>query len=800
MKNKANKPYPLVPLRDVVIFPQMIMPLFVGRDKSVKAIEKINSNNSELVLVAQKTPTIESPEEKDLYRIGVVAKILQTVKLPDGTLKILIKAQEKVSITEVIETPHGSYEALIEKTQTIEEDGIEMKALVKSVIEEFREYSKYNNKISNETLELLDAVKDLESFIGIIISNVNLEVLKKQEILELDSMKGKLKKLLIDIGYEIGLVQAGQKIRDDVKKQVDKTQKEYFLNEQLKAIHKELGDAKEGKDEVAEFEERIKKVALTKEAREKAKSELEKFKRMNGSSADAAILRNYLEHLLSLPWGKSTKAKLDLEKSENILNLDHYALHKVKDRILEFLAVQKRTNSVKGQILCFVGPPGVGKTSLAKSIAKATGRNFVKFSLGGVRDESEIRGHRKTYLGSMPGKILYLLKRAQSSNPVMLLDEIDKIGSDYRGDPSSALLEVLDPEQNSKFADHYLEVEYDLSKVMFVATANSTDMHPALLDRMEIIKVSGYTEDEKQEIALKHLLKKQYKEHNLTKKDLEISNEAILDIIRYYTYEAGVRGLERELAKIARKVVREIEQKNAKSIKIDSSSLSKYLGIRRYQYGESEQKDLVGVTTGLAYTEYGGDLLSIEALLVPGDGKIKTTGKLGEVMQESAQAAFSFFCSRSYMYGVDHEKYKEKDLHLHVPEGAVPKDGPSAGIAMFTTIVSMLTNIPVKKTVAMTGEITLSGRVLPIGGLKEKLLAAHRGGIKTVLIPFENQKDLADIPENVTKGLKIVLVKTADEAISHALTKVPLLPEKLPATAVIDQITEENYQKSVITH
>ena len=799
MRNKINKAYPLVPLRDVVIFPRMIMPLFVGRSKSIRAIEKIDTKNHEVVLVAQKKSSVDSPKARDLYKFGVIAKILQTLKLPDGTLKTLIEAKEKIKITKVIETPHGYFEALIEKVKTVKERGVEIEALMKSVIDEFHEYSKYNTKISSETVNVIDEIKDPENLVDIIVSNMNLEVSKKQAFLELDSARAKLKELLVSIEYEIGLLSAGQKIRDDVKKQVDKTQKEYFLNEQLKAIHKELGETKQGKNEFTEFEQRIKKASLSKEAKEKARLELEKLKLMNSLSADAAIIRNYLDHILSLPWGKKTKSKLNISESENILNREHYGLHKVKDRILEFLSVQKRTKTIKGPILCFVGPPGVGKTSLAKSIAEATGRNFVKFSLGGVRDEAEIRGHRKTYLGSMPGKILYLLKKASSSNPVMLLDEIDKIGTDYRGDPASALLEVLDPEQNAKFVDHYLELEFDVSKVMFIATANSTEMHPALLDRMEIIRISGYTEDEKQKIARRHLLKKQYEEHKLTEKDLTISDKAITDIVRYYTREAGIRNLERELAKIARKVVRELDQKSKKSVKVTSSNLNKYLGVRKYQYGESEKKNLVGVTTGLAYTEVGGDLLSIEALLVPGEGKIKTTGKLGEVMQESAQAAFSFFCSRLDKYGVDQDKYKTQDIHLHVPEGAVPKDGPSAGIAMFTAIVSVLTNIPVKKTVAMTGEITLSGRVLPIGGLKEKLLAAHRGGIKTVLIPFENMKDLAEIPKNITQNLEIIPVKTADDAINCALITT-LFPKNLVKDEEIEQIKDGNYQKCAITH
>jgi len=800
--NKINKTYPLVPLRDAVIFPRMIVPLFVGRSKSVKAIEKIDVNKLRVVLVTQKNSSTDSPKEKDLYKVGVIAKILQTLKLPDGTLKILVEATERVKIikiTKVTETPYSYFQALIEETKTVSEKGIEVEALVKSVLGSFQEYSKYNKKIAKESLGLVKDIKDPESLVDIIASNMQLEIPKKQALLEMDSVRDKLKTLLIDIEHEIGLLSAENKIREDVKKQVDKTQKDYFLNEQLKAIHKELGDSKGVKNEITEFEQKIKKTSLSKEAKDRANAELEKLKLMSSLSAEAAIIRNYLENLLSLPWNKKTKTKLEIGSAEKVLNHEHYGLQKVKDRILEFLSVQKRTKSIKGPILCFVGPPGVGKTSLAKSIAKATGRNFVKFSLGGVRDESEIRGHRKTYLGSMPGKILYLLKKANSSNPVMLLDEIDKLGEDYRVDPASALLEVLDPEQNSKFVDHFLELEFDLSKVMFIATANTTDLPSALLDRMEIIEISSYTENEKQEIALRHLLKKQYKDHKLTKKDLVIANETILNIIRYYTHEAGVRGLERDLAKIARKVVREIEQKGQKFLEVNSSNLDKYLGVRKYQYGESEKIDLIGVTTGLAYTEVGGDLLSIEALLVPGDGKIKTTGKLGEVMQESAQAAYSFFCSKASQYGINANRYKKQDVHLHVPEGAVPKDGPSAGVAMFTAIVSVMTNVPVKKTVAMTGEITLSGRVLPIGGLKEKLLAAHRGGIKTILIPSENEKDLIEIPKNVTKHLEIIAIKTADDAIKCALTTTLFL-ERMGKSDAIAQISEETHHKCIITH
>lgn len=798
MKEKAPAVYPVIPLRDIVVFPRMVTPLFIGRSKSIKSIEQVNaSKSSDIVLVAQKNASVDFPKETDLYTVGVVARILQTLKLPDGTLKILVEAKKRVRLLAVQEA--NNFEALVEDMEMLDysQDDLEMQALRRSIIDEFNEYAKYNTVITNETLEAANSFRDLIHLSDVVASNVSMSVEKKQLLLELDDLKEKMKKLLVNLAYEIGLLKVEKKIRDDVKKQMDKTQKDYFLNEQLKAIHKELGEAKNGKTELDELEEKIKKTALSKEALEKAMTELNRLKTMNSVSAEAAISRNYLDHLLALPWGKETKLKHDIKSAEKLLNKEHYGLQKIKDSILEFLSVQKRTQSMKGPILCFVGPPGVGKTSLAKSIAAAMGRKFVKFSLGGVRDEAEIRGHRKTYLGSMPGKIMYLLRKAESSNALMLLDELDKLSADYRGSPASALLEVLDPEQNSKFVDHYLEVEYDLSKVMFIATANSTDMHPALLDRMEIINIAGYTEDEKLAIAKNYLLRKQYKDNKLTKKELQISESALRDIVRYYTHEAGVRNLEREIAKIARKVVREIEQEQIKSVIVAPDKLEKYLGVRKFKYSESEKEDLVGVTTGLAYTSVGGDLLSIEAVLVPGAGKIKATGKLGNVMQESAQAAYSYFCSQAAKYGVDIAKYKKQDIHLHVPEGAVPKDGPSAGIAMFTSIISAMTKIPVKKSVAMTGEITLSGRVLPIGGLKEKLLAAHRGGIKTVLIPAENEKDLAEIPKNITDNLKIITVQTAQDVVKWALV-APVTNKTAWENKIV--VPEDAPQFCLITH
>lgn len=798
MKENKYRITPLIPLRDIVIFPKMIAPLFVGRGKSIKAIEQAQKDGAELLLVTQKDPTIIEPQISDLYGVGVLGKIIQTLKLPDNTLKILVEATTKVKIVKAIDND-GYFQGVIEPINEVDRDDLNTKAMMKSVITQFQEYAKYNSKINHEIFNILDEVKDAGHLADIITANLTLSIDKKQDLLEINNVKVRLKKLLIEIEYEISLFKSEQKIREDVKKQIDKTQKDYFLNEQMKAIQKELGTTKDGKSEFSTIEAKIKKIKLSEEAREKALAELQKLKITNSMSAEASVIRNYLDYLLDLPWGIHTKKEDDIERAEKILDSQHYGLQKVKERVLEFLAVQKRTKSNKGSIICFVGPPGVGKTSLARSIAEATGRKFEKFSLGGIRDEAEIRGHRKTYLGAMPGKIMYLLKKAKASNAVILLDEIDKMGSDFRGDPAAALLEVLDPEQNSKFVDHYMEVAFDLSEVMFIATANSSQMHRALLDRMEVIRIEGYTEDEKMQIAKKHLIKKQKHEHRLNSKEFAISDEALLNIIRYYTKEAGVRNLEREISKIARKTVREIEQHRKKSVVISNRNLEKYLGVRKFLFGESEEKSLVGVTTGLAYTEVGGDLLAIEAVTIPGKGQIKTTGKLGEVMQESAQAAFSYFKSNSLKYGIIPPKINKHDIHLHVPEGATPKDGPSAGIAMFTSIVSAMTSIPVNKSVAMTGEITLRGRVLPIGGLKEKLLAANRGGIKTVLIPYENEKDLDEVPENITKGLKIIPIKTADEVLKCALTDT-IIPAKWSEGNDISDISLENPDNGIVTH
>ena len=796
---KKNTIYPLIPLRDIVLFPKMIAPLFIGRTKSIKAIEKIDKTDNHIVLTTQKDSGQENPKAKDVFNVGVTAKIIQTLKLPDGTLKVLIEAIKKVKLNKIIEND-GFFQASVTDLKEQSSSDVETKALMKSVISLFIEHNKFSPTSNKEIISIISEIKDPSYLSDIIIANIAMDIEKKQKLLEMTNAKNRLKELLLAIEYENSLLKTEKKIKDNVKKQMDRAQKDYFLNEQLKAIHKELsGSDKNSHNEFERIENRIKKTKLSAEAKEKAEAELNKLKMTNAHSAEATISRTYLDCLLGLPWGKKTKLKHDIDRAESILNRDHYGLDKIKERIIEFLAVQKRTKSIHGPILCFVGPPGVGKTSLAKSIADATGRDFLRFSLGGIRDEAEIRGHRKTYLGSMPGKVIYLLKKGKSDNPVMLLDEIDKIGTDYKGDPAAALLEVLDPEQNTKFVDHYLEVEYDLSKVMFIATANSTNLHPALLDRMEVIRIPGYMENEKVAIAEKHLLKKQRHNHKLSKEELNLTPDVITDIIRYYTKEAGVRGLERELAKLARKAVVAIEKQHKNKLSVNTKNINDFLGVKKFTYGKSESKDLVGVTTGLAYTEVGGDLLSIEALLLPGKGKIKATGKLGEVMQESAQAAFSFFKATSYKYGVNPKKYANKDLHIHVPEGATPKDGPSAGVTMFTSIASIMTGIPVKKDIAMTGEITLRGRVLPIGGLKEKLLAAHRGKIKTVLIPFENKKDLPDIPKNILSGLNIIPIKTADEALKYALTKKTKPIECLESDSIYTTDTE-NPNNTVVTH
>jgi ATP-dependent Lon protease len=765
--------FPVLPLRDIVVFPHMIVPLFVGREKSVLALEEMMLNNDkQIILVTQKNPTDDAPEAKDLYSVGTLGTLLQLLKLPDGTVKVLVEGMQRVRLNKFVdESPFfQAYGSIIPEEDGAEE---ELEALIRAVISQFEQYVKLNRKIPPEVLVTVNQITDPAKLADTVASYFSLKIPDKQILLETANISKRLERVLGYIESESAVLQVEKKIRTRVKKQMEKTQREYYLNEQLKAINKELGDGDEGKDEIADLDAKIRNLKLTKEAREKAVAELRKLRTMNAASAESTVIRNYLDWLLSLPWKQRSRTKKDLSLAENVLNKDHYALSKVKERILEYLAVQARVGKVRGQILCLVGPPGVGKTSLGKSLAKATGRNFVRISLGGVRDESEIRGHRRTYIGSMPGKIIQGMKKAKTSNPLFLLDEIDKLGSDWRGDPASALLEVLDPEQNATFNDHYLEVDYDLSDVMFITTANTLKMPQPLLDRMEIIRIPGYTEDEKLVIAKEHILPKQMEQHGLKEKEFSVSDDALLTLVRTYTREAGVRSLEREIANLCRKSVREIMGGNIKQLNVSVNNLGKYAGIQRFRYGLAEEHDTVGVTTGLAWTEVGGELLSIEAVVLPGKGKTLITGKLGDVMQESVQAALSYVRSRSTQFGLKPSLFERKDIHIHVPEGAIPKDGPSAGITMCTSIVSVLTGIPVRKDIAMTGEVTLRGNVLPIGGLKEKLLAAHRGGVKTVIIPYDNEKDLADIPDNVTKGLKIIPAKHVDEVLRLALSSEP---------------------------
>ena len=787
MQNTEGSLYPVLPLRDIVVFPHMIVPLFVGREKSVRALEDVMKDDKQILLVAQRDAGLDDPKPDDIYRIGTIGTVLQLLKLPDGTVKVLVEGGARARITKFIDgKDFFQAEALI-----IEEDAgesTEIEALARSVISQFEQYVKLNKKIPPEVLVSLNQIDDPSKLADTVASHLTVRVSEKQEILEVGDIGERLERVYSFMEGEIGVLQVEKKIRNRVKRQMEKTQREYYLNEQLKAIQKELGETEEGRDEVGEFEERIKKTRLSKEATEKTLSELKKLRNMSPMSAESSVVRNYLDWILSIPWKNRSKVKKDILQAQKILDDDHYGLKKVKERILEYLAVQTRTAKMKGPILCLVGPPGVGKTSLGKSIARATGRKFVRMSLGGVRDEAEIRGHRRTYIGSMPGKIIQSMKKAKKSNPLFLLDEVDKIGADWRGDPASALLEVLDPEQNFAFNDHYLEVDYDLSDVMFVTTANTTKIPRALLDRMEIIRISGYTEDEKVQIAKRHLIDKQVKAHGLKKHEWSISDAALRDLIRFYTREAGVRNLERELANLARKTIKEILVKKIKAVHITRRNLAKYAGVQRHRYGEAETEDLVGVATGLAWTEVGGELLSIEAVLIPGKGKMLTTGKLGEVMQESIRAADSYVRSRSQLFGIKPTTFETIDIHVHIPEGATPKDGPSAGVGMCTSIVSALTGIPVRSSVAMTGEITLRGRVLPIGGLKEKLLAALRGGIKTVIIPKDNEKDLAEIPDNVKRGLEIIIAATADDYLKHALTR-PLTPIEWPEKKSIETIS-----------
>ncbi len=762
--------FPVLPLRDIVVFPHMIVPLFVGRDKSVLALEEMMlTNQKDLILVTQKSPADDNPEAKDLYSVGTLGTLLQLLKLPDGTVKVLVEGTQRVRLNQFVDDApfFQAYGSIIHEEDGAEE---ELEALTRAVVSQFEQYIKLNRKIPPEVLVTVNQITDPAKLADTVASYFSLKIPDKQILLETANISKRLEKVLGYIESESAVLHVEKKIRTRVKKQMEKTQREYYLNEQLKAINRELGEGKEGKDEIAELEDKIKKVKLSKEAREKALSEVRKLRTMNASSAESTVLRNYLDWLLNLPWKQPSRTKNDLSVAENILNKDHYALDKVKERILEYLAVQARVGKVRGQILCLVGPPGVGKTSLGKSLAKATGRSFVRMALGGVRDESEIRGHRRTYIGSMPGKIIQGMKKAKTSNPLFLLDEIDKLGSDFRGDPASALLEVLDPEQNAAFNDHYLEVDYDLSDVMFITTANTLKMPQPLLDRMEIIRIPGYTEDEKLIIAKEHLLPKQMEQHGLKKAEFSVDDDALMTLIRNYTREAGVRSLEREITNLCRKAVREIMSAKIKQLKVTDENLGTYAGVKRFRYGLAEENDTIGVTTGLAWTEVGGELLSIEAVVLPGKGKTQITGKLGDVMQESIQAALSYVRSRSTQFGLKPSLFERKDIHIHVPEGAIPKDGPSAGITMCTSIVSVLTGIPVRKDIAMTGEVTLRGNVLPIGGLKEKLLAAHRGGVKTVIIPYDNEKDLAEIPDNVTKGLTIIPVKHVDEVLRLALS------------------------------
>jgi ATP-dependent Lon protease len=743
-------------------------------------------DDKKILLVAQKNAAEDDPSSEEIYEIGTVATVLQLLKLPDGTVKVLVEGGPRAKITRFIEND-DFIEAHAEVVVDEDGDETELKALSRSVVSQFEQYIKLNRKIPAEALVSVNQIENASKLADTIASHLALKISEKQHLLEIGSISARMEQIISLIDGEIGVLQVEKKIRGRVKRQMEKTQREYYLNEQLKAIQKELGETDEGKDENAEIEEKIKKTKFSKEAKEKAQSELKKLRNMSPMSAEATVVRNYLDWMLDIPWKKRSRVSRDIKKAQDILNSDHYGLEKVKERILEYLAVQQRTQKIKGPILCLVGPPGVGKTSLGKSIGNATGRNFVRMSLGGVRDESEIRGHRRTYIGSMPGKIIQGMKKAKSSNPLFLLDEIDKMGQDFRGDPASALLEVLDPEQNDSFQDHYLEVEYDLSDVMFVTTANTLRIPGPLLDRMEIIRIEGYTEDEKIQIAHLHLLDKQIEVHGLKEGEWSISESALRDVIRYYTREAGVRNLERELAKLTRKATKEILMEGHKSIKVTSSNLEKYAGIKKFRYGEVEDDDLVGVTTGLAWTEVGGEILTIEAVMVPGKGKMTVTGKLGDVMQESIQAARSFVQSRSSEFGIKPTFFHNRDIHVHVPEGATPKDGPSAGVGMATSIVSALTGIAVRKDIAMTGEITLRGRVLPIGGLKEKLLAALRGGIVKVMIPKDNEKDLAEIPDNVKKGLEIVPVTDVSQVLEHALVS-PLVPIEWDEEAEADEI------------
>ncbi len=767
---------PVLPLRDIVVFPHMIVPLFVGREKSIRALEEVMREEKRIVLVAQRNPGDDDPARDAIYEVGTLAQVMQLLKLPDGTVKVLVEGLERARVREFTDR-QDFFEARVTVMPNPPVTDKETEGLARSTAAQFESYVKLNKKVPQEVLANLGSITDYAKLADTIAAHLAIKIPDKQGLLELDTVEARLEKAFALMEGEISVLQVEKRIRSRVKRQMEKTQREYYLNEQMKAIQKELGDGSgngEERDEMGELDKRIKETKFSKEARERAEAEMKKLRQMSPMSAEATVVRNYLDWLLNIPWAQKSKIKTDLEFAQNILDADHFGLDKVKERIVEYLAVQTRTQKMRGPILCLVGPPGVGKTSLGKSIARATGREFVRMSLGGVRDEAEIRGHRRTYIGSMPGKVIQSMKKAKKSNPLFLLDEIDKMGMDFRGDPSAALLEVLDPEQNSTFMDHYLEVEYDLSNVMFVTTSNTLNIPPALLDRMEIIRLAGYTEDEKAEIAKRHLVPKAMENHGLDKKEFEITDEAIREMIQKYTREAGVRNLERETNTLARKAVKDLmTAKKGKRIKVTADVVNDYLGVPKFKHGEAESEDQVGVVTGLAWTEVGGELLTIEALMMAGKGKMTVTGNLRDVMKESISAASSYVRSRAPSIGVKPPLFDRKDIHVHVPEGATPKDGPSAGIGMATAIISVLTGIPVRKNIAMTGEITLRGRVLPIGGLKEKLLAALRGGIKTVMIPEENVKDLADIPDNVKSGMEIIPVAHMDTVMQHALVRQP---------------------------
>jgi ATP-dependent Lon protease len=783
MQEPLNSSYPVLPLRDIVVFPHMIVPLFVGREKSVRALEEVMADDKQILLAAQRDPSEDDPQVDGIFDAGVIANVLQLLKLPDGTVKVLVEGQARVSVTEYLEND-SFFEARAEYLNEMPGDAATIEALIRTVGTEFERYAKVKKNVPEEALASVVETEDPAKLADLVSGHLGIEVHQKQELLETLSVSERLEKVYGLMQGEMSVLQVEKKIKTRVKTQMERTQREYYLNEQMKAIQKELGDGEDGQNEVAELEGRVLATKLSKEAREKADAEIKKLKNMSPMSAEATVVRNYLDWMLAIPWGTKSRVKKNLVAAQQVLDADHYGLDKVKERIVEYLAVQQRSKKLKGPIMCLVGPPGVGKTSLGKSVAKATGREFIRISLGGVRDESEIRGHRRTYIGSMPGKIIQALKKAKTTNPLILLDEIDKMGQDFRGDPASAMLEVLDPEQNGTFVDHYLEVGYDLSNVMFLTTSNSYNMPGPLLDRMEIIPLAGYTEDEKCEIAKQHLLSKQIKNHGLKANEFTLTDEALREMVRVYTREAGVRNLEREIAKVARKVVTKIVKGEETHVTVTPDNLDDYLGVKKFRYGLAEMEDQVGVVTGLAYTSVGGELLSIEALRLPGKGRMKTTGKLGDVMKESIDAASSYVRSIAPQIGVKPPKFEKWDIHVHVPEGATPKDGPSAGLAMVASIVSVLTGIPIRKDIAMTGEVTLRGNALPIGGLKEKLLAALRGGITTVLIPQENEKDLRDIPDNVKEGLEIIPVGHVSEVLRLALVDTPVPVEW-------DEIAEE---------